>query len=314
VLDDIHATIHAAVVHAGVRRAVAVEPGTLALKKPRDASVTHPSLTDSLQRLVQFAGVGAALLPLVGFVVRTVRFWGIPGGVDWMPRSLGLNIAAGQDLTHLALSGFHADFVILQWVVVWAVWGVLRGLFTIVPSVDRWLQVLLGYRPVATFVLVAAAALVLAFYAWFLDPIIGAFAMAVITIVGWWLIGKEMTRTARVSWNSLIGAALIVGLAAAIADGSMPSQPQGEQITFAADATAGGNGLLVSGWYGELGRTSDQVFLTPCDDPSGTILVVAPSEIVKIVYASAPPRSRAVGLHTGRPEGTVGLQAGCAYP
>ena len=317
VLDHLHATIHAAGARGknpGPRRTARIEPVLLVHKKGSGlANSQGPTFSDSLERVVKFAGIGTALLPLVGLVVRIVRFWGVPGGFDWMPRGLGLDIAAAQDVTHLTLSGFHADFVLVQWVVAWVVaWALVRVVLHVFPGARDWLERVRRHQLEFLLLILGVAFAASAFYAWYSFPIVGAAAMAVITLVGWWLIEQEVTSPGRPSWNSAIGAALAVGLAAAVANGSTYWQAQGEDLTFAPDPQSSAN-PLADGWYGELGRTSDQVFLTRCDGP-GNVLVVAPSRIATITYASAPPRTRDTGFRNGPLEWSVGFQSGCSYP
>jgi hypothetical protein len=223
------------------------------------------------------------------------------------------------------LSGLHADFVAAQWIVVWIVVAVLgdrvRKRIELLPleepNRDRLLQALPWF----------AAVLVLVFYALFVYPIVGAVAVALLTLVGWLLIRQEVTGATRhrgglvlpgipdspvrtsVRWYSVTAAAMVISVSAAVATGSDPWQPQGERLAFAT-----GQEELSAGWYGELGRTSDQVFLTPCDG-SGTISVVDPSSITTVTFASTPPRSRNASLLLGGSrEVLVGFQPGCSYP
>lgn len=314
----------AAALHLGKRsrkRAVVGRPAAVERVLPPRKSAKGskpPTLVDSLERLVKFAAVGTALLPLVGLVVRILRFWGVPGGVDWMPRALGLDIAAAQDLTHLSLSGFDADSVMLQWAVVWGLVGAVAWAISMAPAQTIKAEFESHSNAVKRLGLVLkilAAAAAFAYYAlsW---PFVGAASMAVITFVGWWLIELELTRTTPPSWNNVIGAAVVIGLAAALADGSTYWQPQPEKVTFTSDSTS--PKPIDDGWYGELGRNSDQVYLTPCDG-SSRVLVVAPSEIKVTNYAPDPPRTgstgfwRTLSLTPVHWEWTVGFQ-GCKYP
>lgn len=260
------------------------------------------SLGDPFEFSTKIAAAMLVLLPFVGLVVRFVRFWAV-GDAGLLPGRLGAEIAIAQDVPNLVLSGIKADFVVAQWVIVWLLIALVA--VRINPLISRfgWKEETEG-KVLKALPYVAALG-VFCVYWLFWYPLIGALAVAVLTLVGWLAIVTELKI--GLTPYRIFAAALAIGLAAAVASGSDPWWPQGENLSFAQGAA------LTDGWYGELGRSGSEVLLTPCDG-SGAINAVKGDSITLVTFASAPPRTTNANLLAGTFQLSVGYRPGCDIP
>jgi hypothetical protein len=90
--------------------------------------------------------------------------------------------------------------------------------------------------------------------------------------------------TRRISWTGLVPVAAVLAIAGVLSFGL------GGQVTFTVEkVTFMPSSTMAEGSYFDLGRTSQSIFLTSCDDPQ-TLLII-PQDVVALEIVQGAPKA-----------------------
>lgn len=141
--------------------------------------------------------------------------------------------------------------------------------------------------------------------------LVAPLASAVILLVGQlmanMIASSLMQSRGSVSTPRLALVVLIVVLTAAISVGLYPRSARPEFVQVSSPSTT-----IPSGWYGELGRTDQMVYLMPCDPPAAPLVALRADLITSISYGPEPTQYPSGIL--ARDSFTVGFVSGCSHP
>jgi len=276
------------------------------VKGDSETDVGRPSEVALLVLAARLAAVTAIALPVCGFCVRAIAFTlcgriGSPGPA---------HLAAAQSIADLTVTALRPMLFALP---VYA--GALLNETAIqmrLASTSRRREKARVKRrrlklALAVVTIVVGGALIVAGI--LLLPLFGALLFAV--WIGTVAIGLRLTynkrRSVRPAWTWPI-------LAICLATGTVGSALDFRDVPLA-DYTIDSSSGVPSGWYLELGRSNDTIYLLSCTDADGAVVGVPSSSVVKAQYlpggAKQASYASILDLIAGKPATPIGLWTIC---